>query len=363
LAGVYAKLNRGFDHLEELQRDTVTFFASHPYSVVDTRDPDTRWHSVIYRVHADPPLELGVIAGDALNQFRGALDHLLTEAARLRKPSTRSVNFPASLTPNEFTGAPANGRRSIEAVLRANLRPEHLAIVKRHQPFEQARGESPRSMPLAALAHLNNVDKHEVVHVAYGTPRTSGIADVEDAVFLRPEVIEDGTEYCRYLPFESQVEVKAVISMELAFGRDSIYRQVTWGSLHMIGAWVGQVVEEFRRVTPEFGLSPYINHGPLSPTEAEMARRSDVGKTARRLGRPYYSTDAKRARYHTLSDCPVGRRIPERAIRAGSGTPPLCSVCERAAPPVDQLVTRPDVDGRAFERHQRQSRHTARGTR
>lgn len=329
LAGAYAKLNCGFDHLEELEREIRDFFASHPYSLVDTRDPDSRWHSLTYRVQADPPLEFGVIAGDALGQFRGALDHLMTEAARLRKPSSRSINFPACLTPNDFFSGPSKGRKSIEAALKANLRPEHVAIVKRHQPFEQAHGDPPRSMPLAALAYLSNVDKHEVVHVAYGTPRTSGIADVEDAIFLRPEVIEDGTEYCRYLPYESQVEVNAVISLELAFGRESIYRQVTWGSLDMIGAWVARVIEEFRRVTPEFGASPYPDHGPLLPAEAEIARRSDVGMTARRLGRPYCSTDSRRARYHMRSNCPVGRRLADGAIRAGRGTPPLCAICQR----------------------------------
>lgn len=330
LAGVDAKTRRGFDHLEELHLQMRAFFATNPYTVVDTRSPETGWHHITVRVEREPPIELGIIVGDAVGQFRSALDHLLTQATRLNRPGTHSLNFPICVERAAFSSAPPK-RRSIESQLRAALRAEHLVIVKRHQPFEQDRG-NPRSMPLAALNYLSNVDKHEIVHAAYSTPQTSMIADAEDAIWHRPPIIENGTELGAYLPHgQSDVETKAVITIGVAFGRESIYREVMWGSLHMIGAWVARIVEEFRAVTPEFQPSPYPRITVFkTPNEAEEARRSFVGSIARAKGQPYYEFDAKGDRiFHLNPECPAGKAIPDDRIRAGMGRPRLCSRCGR----------------------------------
>lgn len=120
LAGVDAKLRRGFDHLEELQREQRAFFATNPFVVVDTTNSQTGWHHVTVRVDREPPIEFGVIVGDAVGQFRSALDLLLTQASRLKKSEGGSLNFPICVERSAFSAAQRAGR-SVESVLRAGL--------------------------------------------------------------------------------------------------------------------------------------------------------------------------------------------------------------------------------------------------
>ncbi len=201
-------------------------------------------------------------------------------------------------------------------------------------------------MPLAALRYLSNVDKHELVHAAYAVPRTSAIADVKDSIFHRPPVIENGTEIAAYLPDEgAATEMKAVIVIGVAFGRDGRYREVDWGSLHMIGAWVARIVEEFRSATPEFRPSPYPRPTTfMTPDELEEFRRSFVGYRARSEGRPYHEFSQEGERiFHLRASCRVGRAIPVDRLRAGMGRPRLCSRCGRL--PKGQAIARAFVAG------------------
>ena len=277
LDSIRAKLKRGSDHLDELQRQERAFLASDAYGLVHEVDSDTGLHYLRFQARAAPPIELGVIVGEVLYQFRSALDHLLTLAAQLRKPTVDQLQFPLCLTPGAFFDPPQPKRRSIEAILRAALRPEHLAIVKEYQPFKREPA-IPQQFPLAALAHLNNSDKHAVLHVAYAAPRTSVLREAKEVVAARPAILEDGTELYRYRPASPDVEVNYVIALGLAYGATSAYRWISATSLQLMGDVVGWVVRDFNKATPEFGpLPPFrmpeiIPEGPSRPDVVAIAR-------------------------------------------------------------------------------------------
>src|SRR5258708_574746 len=70
------KTKRAYKHIRELQTAILAFKATNPHEVSAKRDPQTR--KVIYYVHkADPlPDDIALIAGDALQNLRSAVDHL-----------------------------------------------------------------------------------------------------------------------------------------------------------------------------------------------------------------------------------------------------------------------------------------------
>src|SRR4051812_7680913 len=81
LEGVRLKLVRADEHLETLDNQITSFLEREPYSVSYERKPDGSEH--IYRAHVveDPPLALGVLIGDCLQNMRSALDHLVWQLA------------------------------------------------------------------------------------------------------------------------------------------------------------------------------------------------------------------------------------------------------------------------------------------
>jgi len=242
LAGVYAKLDRGLDHLKELERQEGAFIASDPYSIVEQVDAETGWHIFTAQVRDNPPLELGIIAGETVHQFRSSLDHLLTAAARLRSPRANNVKFPLFHTSECF--------RLGTSSLRRRLRPEQFAIVERHQPYKVAPAR-PAAAQLAVLSRFNNVDKHEVVQAGYAVLDFVGFAGVQDVVFSRPKRIDSGTELCRYLPRDrNNVKVAKVIRIGIAYGVMRVNRSF----LNAVSSEVGDIVAEIRAATPEFQL-------------------------------------------------------------------------------------------------------------
>jgi hypothetical protein len=277
LNGIRAKLRRGSDHLDELQRQERAFLASGAYALVHEIDAESGLHYLRFRAYREPPVELGVIVGEVLYQFRSALDHLLTLAAQLRKPTVDHLQFPLCMSPEAFFDPPRTKRPSIESQLRTALRPEHLTLVKAYQPFRQE-PEAPQQSPLAALAHLNNLDKHATLHVAYAAPRTSVLTEANDVVAARPVLLEDGAELYRYRPASPDVEVNYVIALGLSYGPMSAYRWITATSLQLMGDMVGWVVRDFTKATPEFGpLPPFkvpdvIPNGPTRPDVVAIAR-------------------------------------------------------------------------------------------
>lgn len=153
LAGVLAKLARTQQHLDELDDEITAFVEGAPYSISYERKPDGTDH--IWRVHVreQPPLALGSIVGDFLQNTRSALDHLIWQLAILSGKETpnRNTAFPVCDTEGIFR---AKGTRKKVA----DLNKEYRAAVEWLQPFQI--GGAARNHWLWHLNELSRVDKH-----------------------------------------------------------------------------------------------------------------------------------------------------------------------------------------------------------
>lgn len=106
---------------------------------------------------AKPPSEIGLILGDALHNYRAALDHLawqIVNAAGTPK-NTRSVYFPVVTAAARF---PEDLQKKMPGV--SNM---VASIVQRFQPFTN--GSRSYEHPFAILHAWNNIDKHRALPV------------------------------------------------------------------------------------------------------------------------------------------------------------------------------------------------------
>lgn len=157
LAGVRSKLARAQEHLQTLDGRIASFMEREPYRVSYERKPDGSDH--IYRVHVreSPPLELGAIIGDCLQNARASLDHLVWQLAILSGKTTpnRQTAFPVCDAEGIF-----RSKRTRNKV--ADLSKEYRAAVEGLQPFKI--GGAAKDHWLWHLNELSRVDKHQILH-------------------------------------------------------------------------------------------------------------------------------------------------------------------------------------------------------
>lgn len=158
-----AKFARALEHFEAYNLAAAAFVESVEHNVMIKVNPGTgaRW-IVMWESDQYPPLRLATIVGDVLFNLRSALDNLVCGLARSVDTFTacRKLEFPICTTPDLFdvavnrrkrlTGLPDHAVRAIEAV----------------QPFQTP--STVEIHPLWLLHELNNLDKHQSVHISIG---------------------------------------------------------------------------------------------------------------------------------------------------------------------------------------------------
>jgi hypothetical protein len=121
--------------------------------------------------HLEPPLRIALLVGDALSNYRAALDHLAWQLVTKdgTPPKPNQVYFPIGLDRLAFA---ADLRRKMPGVA-----PVTGSIVERYQPFQH--GERARSHPLWILSEWVGVDKHRAVplSVLYSTRVEATVPD------------------------------------------------------------------------------------------------------------------------------------------------------------------------------------------
>jgi hypothetical protein len=236
LAGVKAKIARADEHMKALDEEWQAFGKTQSYEGHHEFKPDTgEWNC--YLSLAEPiPIKLSMILGDALNNMRSSLDHLVGRFVELHGGKVeRHHSFPIcsdvasfdrrvnqlrrkSDGPGPLDGIPAGG-------------PE-LALIRGAQPYH--RGEDGREHPLAVLNRMTNIDKHRDIHIAASYPQAASALDLltwtpDDAELIDQTLIwqpgqplEDRTHMAR-LQFSDahpadEVNVKVSLPLSLAFG-------------------------------------------------------------------------------------------------------------------------------------------------
>lgn len=156
LDGCWAKLHRAKEHADTL-RGEIDRHAKEV--VVQPRFDPHRGKFALEIVHVpELPIRWGAIIGDALHNFRSALDYLAYEMVRLsRKTYWPDTQFPIVDSPDGY----ASNRRFQRFMER--LTPELRAAVEWAQGYSRGYYHAPRWHILAVLRDLSNIDKHRLL--------------------------------------------------------------------------------------------------------------------------------------------------------------------------------------------------------
>lgn len=149
---VRTKLERARKHISELDLEVETFLKSRPYEVSSKRDLHTR--EVVYhaaRVEPVPP-SIPIIAADALQNLRTALDHLACDLVEIAgNAATRNTGFPVFASLGIYKAQATEKTRG--------MRMDAIEAIDSIKPY---RGGNDA---LWILQSLNNVNKHRLLNI------------------------------------------------------------------------------------------------------------------------------------------------------------------------------------------------------
>lgn len=288
----WLKWGRAVTHAEALEAELVRFgdeLRKQPVARFKTAY-DSKRHGfpyVIVEVTHFPPI-LRLLLGDAVQEFRAALDHLawaLVQSGRsvgaLKDRQLRSIYFPITSTNEEFNEAvrtrlPGVGRREI-------------AIIRRFQPYRRGKTAGPWHA-FALLQRMSNDDKHREIqdlwlvasppqwHVETRDCMVTRIRDSPD------RSLQVGAELAfvqvRKTGIDPGIEVRGEFSAYPSFGNDV-----------RVDQWVNATATGVQKLLSAFGPAPDHELGRIGIDAAWVRRayeryeRTDRVLSQRRGGR------------------------------------------------------------------------------
>jgi len=260
---IVIKIERAEEHIRDLELAVKSFLNGPPppYEVGTKADPQTG--ELIYHIVSirPTPFKLAAITGDALQNLRSALDHLVCQLvlANRGKP-TRYTSFPISLGAAKYVSP--ESRRKVEGV-----RQEAIKAIDALKPYKGGNDA------LWHLHQLNNIDKHRLIMTVGSTnrahsatpatmenvrsrwegshpgvpfpPSVTGFAFFEPSRTLRFP-LKAGDELLR-LPIDSEPNKQMKFLFDIAFGESEVVQgQPLLETLHEMAKLVSGIVFSFR---------------------------------------------------------------------------------------------------------------------
>ncbi len=271
LTGVWAKIERGHEHCNRYGAYIADFFS------VETNkprlgvkfDPKTGEH-VLYVQSApdwtDFKKRTALLIGDAVQNFRSALDYLVYQLAILHTndniQTPEVVQFPITDSQVQFDSAALTSRRS---GLR-EIHPDQATVIKGFQPYHGRHTVTIDRVvcnPLMFLREVSNADKHRLLTTVFVITQAMGIIDPiavhilvgdrsiwEWADLMKVASLELGAEIARRDLGNGmlirEVDVAATITPRVAFPEGWTVHKV----LDQIEATVKDIVSKFVDVFP-----------------------------------------------------------------------------------------------------------------
>lgn len=153
LTSAQRKLKRGIEHLQTLCRETDAFEDGKAYLFESERELRSEQEAV-YRCFAVPrkamPHHWPLLAGEAIQNLRSALDHLVYE----KSGGNRRTQFPIFTDPCEFQVLAPRKMKGVSEAVRA--------MIEEAQPYRNTPEDAAYDQ-LAQLSSLSNLDKHRVL--------------------------------------------------------------------------------------------------------------------------------------------------------------------------------------------------------
>ena len=154
---VVLKIERAKKHVLDLEEALNAFFRAHPYGIRYKDDLNTRQRSYCLASARDVPINMLLIAGDAIHNLRSALDHvahLLVVVGKGSPGPFAHVSFPIFETVAKYKAGRA-GRIQ-------GMRQDAIEAIDTIEPYGGGKGEV-----FYHLHCLNNIDKHRVILTAF----------------------------------------------------------------------------------------------------------------------------------------------------------------------------------------------------
>jgi hypothetical protein len=153
LRQVSLKVERAKKHLRDLDEAIDQFLGTSPYGVGHRRDPETRRLVYFVRNVEPTPDCLPLLAGDAVQNLMGALDHLAYQMVccdtRDQPPKPNGIYFPIADNAEKY-------RKEKRGKMLGALQ-ETLDAIDALKPYKEGNEE------LWALHRLNNIEKHRLL--------------------------------------------------------------------------------------------------------------------------------------------------------------------------------------------------------
>ena len=265
------KLGRADEHLDVLDEELGVFFKSYAYPKLLEHALDGPWH--IVRVNPpieplSPPPRLSLICGDAIQNIRASLDHLVWQLVLLEGNRPGGwTKFPITTHVNGFNAgvrAPKDPKKNPSPLQGITVDSEAWTLIEEAQPYKGGElSKIPDQHELRILARLSNADKHRTLmsQVVFPGPATlQEIIDSNpDAVILeyraanQPLSLVEKTELIRVRFSESgpdpQVRVKRRLPVQPTFGdiAGGIAMQVPLRTIKHVRGYVGRLIDGFDR--------------------------------------------------------------------------------------------------------------------
>ena len=158
LSGIGAKLERAYQHIEQLDTEIDQFLSTDPppYFIESGFYDDPCKYEFKGFIRSDIPLRFSVMAGEIVHQLRSSLDHLITALVLANnQPPIRNLQFPIARDREKF-------KRACDGAQVKGVSKSAFRKIVRLQPY---RSSTPQDMTIFAIHDLNIRDKHSLLLV------------------------------------------------------------------------------------------------------------------------------------------------------------------------------------------------------
>lgn len=154
LVGCWLKIERAYEHINNVQAEAVAFAKANPYNIRQEYDEKAGQLVLLFTHCVDLPPRLSILIGEALYQARSALDHLVWQLIiHNEQPPPPKSGFPIFTTPD---GYKSRGKPMVKGMAASAE-----ARIQSLQPY--CRGTAFQDDPLWILQEMNNADKHRLL--------------------------------------------------------------------------------------------------------------------------------------------------------------------------------------------------------
>ena len=156
-----SKVRRAHIHLHALWDGIEAFLKNSPtYEIARERGKDG-WETGSFHIVSEPPIDLALIAGDAVHNARTALDQSIYQLSRARSVERRRTSFPIYRSEPEYVTARGDTAMAPRERALAGMATKYRTIVDAAPPFK------PGNDLIAALGEFDNADKHRLVQPTF----------------------------------------------------------------------------------------------------------------------------------------------------------------------------------------------------